>query len=99
MNEPRGPQKEKKKPETGQPSHRMRTLGIALMAAAVLIWLAAAVVLFLPITGAQKAWTTSALLVGGEVFFWISAALLGRELFRRYRSYLDPRRLFRKSDR
>lgn len=77
----------------------MRNVGIALMAVAVLIWIAAAVVFFLPLTGAQKVAMTSALLVGGEVFFWVSAAILGRELFRRYRGYLDPRRLFRKSDR
>ena len=95
----KSPQEPQEKSGSGQRSHRARNVGIALMTIAVLAWIAAAVVLFLPLTGAQKVATTSALLVGGEVFFWISAALLGRELFRRYRGYLDPRRLFGKSDR
>ncbi len=85
-----------KEPEVAQPSGWGRTLGIALMGVAVLLWALAAVAVFLPLSGGQKVWATSALLVGGEVFFWIAAAFLGRELFRRYRSRLDPRRLFRK---
>lgn len=90
----RGP--EEKKPASAPPSGRARTAGIVLMGVAVLLWALAAVAVFLPLSGGQKVWTTSALLVGGEVFFWIAAALLGRELFRRYRSRLDPRRLFRR---
>ena len=78
--------------------NRGKVLGVALMAVAVVLWTVATVVVFLPLTGGQKVWTTSALLVGGEVFFWISAAVLGRELFRRYRSHLDPRRLFGRRD-
>jgi len=65
------------------------------MVFAVLMWIAAAAVLLLPLSGAQKVWATSALLVAGEVAFWVSAAVLGREVFRRYRGRLDPRRLFR----
>lgn len=71
-----------------------RIIGVGLLALAVLMWAASAVLVFLPLTGTQKVWSTSALLVGGEVVFWISAVFLGRELFRRYRSRFDPRRLF-----
>ena len=87
---------EGRSPEPTRSSGRSRTLGLALMGVAILLWVLAAVVVFLPLPGGQKVWTTSALLIAGEVFFWISAAVLGRELFRRYRSRLDPRRLFRK---
>lgn len=75
-------------------TRRARGFGVVLLAGAVLMWAAAAVVVFLPFPGVQRVWTTFALLVGGEVFFWISALVLGRELFLRYRSRLDPRRLF-----
>ena len=93
MTEPEGP-REGNKPEVGQTSRRARNVGVALMVVAVALWAMAAVAVFLPLSGGRKVWATSALLVGGEVFFWISAAVLGRELFRRYRSRLDPRRLF-----
>jgi len=81
-------------PEARQNSGRAKALGVALLAVAVLSWALAAGVVFLPISGGHKLWATSALLVVGEISFWLSAAVLGRELFRRYRSYLDPRRLF-----
>jgi hypothetical protein len=101
MSEPEAPREdlgEDKEPEVRPTSRRARNLGLALMAVAVLLWTMSAVVLFLPLPGGQKVWTVSALAVGGEVFFWISAAVLGREVYRRYRSYLDPRRLFRRRD-
>ncbi len=60
------------------------------------MWVLVPVVLLLPLPAGQKGWGTAALLVVGEVVFWVSAVLLGREVVRRYRSYLDPRRLFRR---
>lgn len=95
MNGLRDPGKESK-PPAGVTSGRARFVGVALLGFAVLMWVAAAAVLLLPLSGAQKVWATSALLVAGEVAFWISAAVLGREVFRRYRGRLDPRRLFRR---
>jgi hypothetical protein len=88
------------KEETGAPvekSGHARLLGVALLAFAVLMWVAAPAVLLLPLSGGQKLWVGTALLVAGEVAFWISAAVLGREVFRRYRGRLDPRRLWRRS--
>ncbi len=81
-------------PPAGGMPVRARFFGVALMVFAVLMWAAVSVVLLLPLSGAQKVWATSALLVLGEVAFWVSAAVLGREVFRRYRGRLDPRRLF-----
>ncbi len=79
-----------------RPAGRARYLGFALLAFAFLMWVLVPVVLLFPVSPAQKGWTTAALLVVGEVAFWVSAVILGREVVRRYRSYLDPRRLFRK---
>ena len=80
----------------GGPPGRARYLGVALLALAFLMWALVPVVLLLPLSGGQKGWATAALLVVGEVALWISAVLLGREVVRRYRAYLDPRRLFRR---
>jgi ABC-type uncharacterized transport system permease subunit len=73
---------------------RTRLLGIGLLVAAVLFWVAAPAVLLIPLSAEQKVWMGSAFLVLGEVAFWVSAVVLGREVFRRYRSVLDPRRWF-----
>jgi len=88
-------QREGVETSTGGKPGRARFFGIALMAFAVLMWVAAPAVLLLPLSGGQKVWATAVLLVVGEVAFWVSAAVLGREVFRRYRGRLDPRRLFR----
>jgi len=66
-------------------------VGIVLLVAAVLFWMAAPAVLLTPLSAAQKAWTSSASLVLGEVAFWDAAVALGRDVFRRYRRFLDPR--------
>ena len=66
-------------------------MGIVLLVAAVLFWVAAPAVLLTPLSTAQKAWTSSTFLVLGEVAFWVAAVVLGREVFRRYRRSFDPR--------
>lgn len=75
---------------------RTRYIGFSLLALAFLMWVLVPVVLLLPLSAAQKGWATAALLVAGEAAFWASAVFLGREVIRRYRAYLDPRRLFRR---
>ena len=82
----------------GKSPGRARYLGFGLLAFAVLMWALVPVVLLLPLPAGQKGWTTAALLVVGEAAFWVSAVLLGREVVRRYRSRLDPRRLFRREE-
>jgi hypothetical protein len=68
-----------------------RLLGMVLFVIAVLFWVAVPAVLLTPLSTEQKAWTSSAFLILGEVAFWVAAVALGREVFRRYRRYLDPR--------
>ncbi len=94
MNGPHDPREGGAEPPTGGKPGRARFFGVALMSFAVLMWVAVPAVLLFPLSGAQKLWTASALLVAGELAFWASAILLGREVFRRYRGRLEPRRLF-----
>jgi hypothetical protein len=73
---------------------RTRVLGIVLLGAALLFWVAAPAVLLVPLSSAQRVWVGSAFLVLGEVAFWAAAVVLGREAFRRYRRSIDPLRWF-----
>jgi len=70
-----------------------------LLVVAALFWVAVSAVLLTPLSTAQKAWTSSAFLVLGEVVFWVAAVMLGREVFRRHRRFLDPRGWFGKERR
>jgi ABC-type uncharacterized transport system permease subunit len=68
-----------------------RLLGIVLLVAAVMFWVAVPALLLTPLSVAQKVWMGSAFLVLGEIAFWVAAVVLGHEVFRRYRRFLDPR--------
>jgi hypothetical protein len=83
-------------PRAARKPNRTRLLGIVLLVAAVLFWLAAPAVVFFPLSAGQKVWAGSASLVMGEVAFWMAALVLGREVVRRYRRFLDPRGWFGK---
>ncbi|MBD0358185.1 MAG: DUF3784 domain-containing protein [Rubrobacter sp.] len=84
-------QREGEERRSSKKTRLTRLVGIALLVAAVLLWVAAPVVLLTPLSAAQKAWTSSAFLILGEVAFWVAALALGREVFRRYRRFLVPR--------
>ncbi|QIN81610.1 transporter suffix domain-containing protein [Rubrobacter tropicus] len=94
MTGPWDPKEGGAKPHGDEKSGPARVVGIGLLAFAVLMWISAPAVLLLPLSGGQKLWMGTALLVAGEVAFWVSAFVLGREVFRRYRGRLDPRRLW-----
>ncbi len=38
-------------------------------------------------------------LVVGEVLFWVGGILVGKELFSKYRSFLNPKKWFKKVDK
>jgi len=94
INEQENEPKEDAKPGSPKRASLTRLLGIVLLVAAVLFWVAAPAVLLTSFSAVQKAWASSAFLVLGEVAFWVAALALGREVFRRYRRYLDPRDWF-----
>jgi hypothetical protein len=99
INEQENRQRADEEPRGSKRASLTRILGIILLVAAVLFWVAAPAVLLTPLSAAQKAWTGSAFVVLGEVAFWVAAIVLGREVFRRYRRFLDPRGWFGKERR
>ena len=78
--------------KTGQGTNRIPfKIGIALLVVACLLWMAMAVVSFLSIEVAAKAGVVGALLIVGEVAFWLGAILTGKEFVAKYKQRLDPR--------
>ncbi|HZG86822.1 transporter suffix domain-containing protein [Paenibacillus sp.] len=45
---------------------------------------------FLPAGSSGKAGAAAALVIAGEVAFWIGGLLLGREVIKKYRRFLSP---------
>ena len=66
-------------------------IGVVLLAVACLLWVAMAAVPFLSIEFAAKAGVVGALLIVGEVAFWLDAILTGIEFVAKYKQRLDPR--------
>jgi hypothetical protein len=91
INEQEKGQRADLEPRSSKTAGLTRLVGIVLFVVAVLFWVAAPAVLLTSLSAAQKAWTSTAFLILGEVAFWIAAVALGHEVFRRYRRHLDPR--------
>ncbi len=72
-------------------SGRAWTVGIALVVVSGVLYVVAAVLLFLPLSAGWKIGAISALVVVAEVVVWVATIVLGREVIRRYRRFLDPR--------
>ncbi len=76
-----------------------RILGLVLVVLSTVAYLLLFGVPFLPVATEVKAGVSVALIVVGEVTFWIGAALLGRELVTRFRHALNPRTWLRRQKR
>lgn len=72
-------------------SRRMWALGVLLLASSIALPATTLKVPFLPLTAAWKARAIAALVVAGEIAFWVAALVPGRETVRRYRRFFDPR--------
>lgn len=70
---------------------RLRYVGVALLVASALLWMAVLGVPLLPLAAGWKVGIGTAIVVVAEVAFWLSALILGREVVWRYRRYLNPR--------
>lgn len=72
-------------------------IGKILLVFSTVIWISGlALVPFLPLKLASKAWLAGTCIVIGEVTFYISAFLLGKEIIKKYRKYLNPREWFKR---
>ncbi|MFX3622515.1 MAG: transporter suffix domain-containing protein [Ectobacillus sp.] len=58
--------------------------GILLIVLSVLLWAMILAVPFLPMGGGQKAALGAALVVAGEVFFWMGTLLVGKEVVKKW---------------
>jgi hypothetical protein len=70
----------------------MRKLGLVMMIASFLPWLAIFLIVpFLSLSGFHKALLVTALIISGEILFWLSVLLVGNVVFQQYRRYFNPR--------
>ncbi len=76
-----------------------RIVGFSLIGLSTLLYLALFTVPFAPFAVEAKVALSSALVIGGEVSFWVGGLILGRELVSRYRRALNPLRWFAKRGR
>ena len=84
------------RPEVASKSSRKKWLcATFLLIIPSVLWIAAVVVPFLPLTTGSKVWSAGVFVVAAEVVFWVSAVFIGKEVAKRYRERLDPRTWFR----
>lgn len=73
-------------------------IGLVLLSLAVLGWLIAVSIPFMPFSPAVKAAAISGVLVVAEILFWIGALFVGKEVAATFKSYLNPKN-WRKKDK
>lgn len=76
----------------------MKYLGLGLIVLSTLLYICVFVIPFTSLSLKVKAVMVPALVVAGEVTFWVGAVLVGKELVMKYRSRLNPRNWFRKKE-
>ncbi len=65
-------------------------IGLGLILASCLLWVAILIIPVLPVSIAQKALIATSLIIISEVFFWMGILLAGKEFAHRYRRQLSP---------
>ena len=70
--------------------------GIVLIIISSVVYLLLLVIPFLKIETSAKLTLVPVIIIVGEVTFWAGTFFLGKELIKRYRSYLNPLKWFRK---
>lgn len=73
-----------------------RLVGFGLIGLSTLLYLGLFLVPFAPLSTEGRLALASALVVMGEVSFWVGGLILGKELVTRYRRRLNPLRWFRR---
>lgn len=64
----------------------IRTTGYVVLALSVLIWVMIAVIPFLDLSKARKAGTVTALIIAGEITFYLGIFMLGKTLYNALKS-------------
>ena len=73
-------------------------IGVVLFVISTITFALLLVVPILDVSFEAKAEIAFALVIVGEVLFWISAYLLGKEIYQKYKSYLNPANWFKKKE-
>lgn len=66
-------------------------LGVVLLVTACLLWLGVLIASFLPLNNSAKIGMAGAMLVVGEVAFWMGTILTGKEFVAKYKHYFNFR--------
>ena len=71
-------------------------LGIIIIVVSVLLFLSLPVIPFLPIESKTKITISTIVFIVAEITFYGGGFLLGKELFTKYKSYLNPKKWFKR---
>lgn len=77
--------------------NRLIKLGILLILLSGVAFGIMLTIPFLDLENKQKVIGSSAAFIAMEILFWAGSLLLGKELISKYKSYLNPKRWFKKS--
>jgi len=72
--------------------------GYTLLILSIVCW---GLILIVPVLDISAGWIagiTTALIIIGEIFFWLSIVLLGKEFYRKFKHKLNPCNWFRKKE-
>ena len=71
-------------------------LGIVIMVVSVLLFLSLPVIPFLALESKTKITISTIVFITAEITFYGGGFLVGKELFSKYKSYLNPKKWFKK---
>ena len=74
-------------------------LGLVLLSLAVLGWVIAVIIPFVPFSPVIKAAAISGTVIVAEILFWIGALFVGKEVAAKFKRYLNPKNWRKKGKR
>ena len=70
--------------------------GIFSMILSILVFISLLLIPFLKIDTKSKLTVTTIIIVAGEILFWTGGILVGKEMFTKYKTYLNPKKWFKR---
>jgi dipeptide/tripeptide permease len=71
-------------------------LGIFSIILSILVFISLLLIPFLKIDNKSKLTATTIIIIAGEILFWTGGILVGKELLTKYKTYLNPKKWFKK---
>ena len=66
------------------------------MILSILVFILLLLIPFLKIDTKSKLTVTTIIIVAGEILFWTGGILVGKEMFTKYKTYLNPKKWFKR---